>query len=193
MWSLVLVGVVAFVITNLDDLAVLTAFSGHASYRLREIICGQYVGFGFVVAVSVVGGVTAARLFAPYVRWLGLLPLVVGLIWLARVRYRNNRAVSSAPIAVGSTSWSRTGLVASIGITDGGDNIAVYVPLFAVLTPGETGIIVGIFLVCAGLWVGFAAWLAARPTLAAWLDGYDDLIVPVVLIAIGLVIVAGVL
>lgn len=192
MLSLLSIAVVAFVVTNLDDLVVLTAFCGHERYRLREILLGQYLGFGLLVAVSLVGGVGAARYFAESVRWLGILPIVVGLVWYVRARERSGSDASIRQVAVGSNAKSRTMIVAGVGFTDGADNIAVYVPLFAVFGLVETTLVAGIFLGAAGLWVLFARWLASQPLLATHLEKYGDIALPVILIGLGVVILAGI-
>ena len=191
MLSLVSLAIVAFVVTNLDDLVVLTAFSGHEQYRFREVLLGQYLGFGLLVAVSLVGGVGAATLFGDEVRLLGVLPVVVGVGWYARAR-RQTAGESRDQLVDGSNSVARIGLVAGVGLTDGADNVAVYVPLFAILEPGETVVVVGTFLIAAGGWVVFARWLSNRPLLSERLEAYGDVVVPVVLIGLGLVILMAV-
>lgn len=191
MLTLVLIAVVAFVVTNLDDLVVLSAFCGHERYRLREILLGQYLGFGTLVGVSVVGGVGAATLLTDHVRWLGLLPLVVGVYWYANAR-RSDGDAPSRRIETQSSARTRAGLVAGIGITDGADNVGVYVPLFAAIEPTESTVVIVVFSVAAGVWVLFAHWLASRPPLADRLDEHSDTVVPVVLVSLGVVILADV-
>jgi cadmium resistance protein CadD (predicted permease) len=192
MLSLVSIAVIAFIVTNLDDLVVLTAFCGHERYRLREILLGQYLGFGLLVAVSLVGGVGVARFFTEYVRWLGILPIFVGVVWYLRIPDRAERGASSQQVVVGSTARSRAMVVAGIGFADGGDNIAVYIPLFAAFELADTMLVAGIFLTAAGLWVLFARWLANHPLLAARLDEYGDLVLSIVLVGLGVVILTGV-
>ncbi|MES3516733.1 MAG: cadmium resistance transporter [Natronomonas sp.] len=191
MLSLVVIAVIAFVATNLDDLAVLTAFCGHERYRFREILLGQYLGFGLLVAVSLVGGVGVARFFTEHVRWLGILPIVVGAVWYLRTRDRTERAASDRPAVAGSASRSRTMVVAGVGVADGGDNIAVYIPLFAALGLDETILVAGIFLVAAGLWVLLARWLGSRQVVAARVEAYGDVVLPLVFVGLGVVILAG--
>jgi cadmium resistance protein CadD (predicted permease) len=189
MLTLVLIAVVAFVVTNLDDLVVLTAFCGHERYRLQEILLGQYLGFGTLVGVSVVGGVGAATFLTDHVRWLGLLPITVGVYWYANAR-RSDGAASSRRPETQSSARTRAGLVAGIGITDGADNLGVYIPLFAAIEPFESTVVIAVFLLAAGVWVLFAHWLARRPLLADRLDEHSDTVVPIVLVSLGVVILA---
>lgn len=193
MLSLLVIAVIAFCVTNIDDLVVLTAFCGHERYRLREILMGQYLGFGLLVIVSLIGAIGATRYFTEYVRWLGLFPLAVGIVWLLQNGIRSDRNELNHPLGIASGPRSRAGLVASIGITDGADNIAVYVPLFTILPSHEVATVVGIFLIAAGMWVLFARWLAGRPFLVDRLNTYGDLVVPIVLVGLGVIILADVL
>ena len=192
MLSLLAIAVFAFCVTNLDDLVVLTAFNGHERFQFREILLGQYLGFGVLVALSLIGAIGATRYFTEHVRWLGLFPLAVGIIWLLQTKNQFEQEVFTHPLAFESGPNSRAGMIAGIGITDGADNIAVYVPLFAILQPQEVVSVVGIFLIAAGVWVFFARWLSERPFLVDRLHRYGDIVVPVVLMGLGIVILADV-
>jgi cadmium resistance protein CadD (predicted permease) len=188
--TVVAVAVVTFVVTNLDDLVVLTAFCSHERYRLREVLLGQYLGFGTLVAASLIAGAAVASLLEDHVRWLGLLPVGVGLLWYANAR-RGAGGPASNELPIGERPRSRIGVVAGIGIADGGDNVGVYVPLFAAVGTVEAAVVVRTFLVTAGVWVLLARWLAARPTLAGRLEEHGDVAVPAVLVGLGLAVLAG--
>ncbi len=185
--TLVWIALLAFLATNLDDLVVLTTFAGHESYSRFELLVGQYLGFGALVFASVVAGVGLAGLIAAHVRWLGIAPVVIGVHWLWRETGRSattNGATTDGPL-------TRIGTIAGVGVANGGDNIAVYVPLVAVLDHGATAFVVSVFLVVAGGWVLLADWLAGRPVLADRVGAHGDVLVPVVLIALGVSILAG--
>lgn len=185
MWTLVGIAIITFVITNLDDLVVLTSFAGHEQFDRWDVLLGQYTGFSILLLASLLGGLTATTLVDDYVQWLGILPIFVGLIWMIRMN-RNARAWND-PDANGS----RIGAVAGVGVANGADNIAVYVPLFAVLGGTETGIVVLVFLVAAGGLILVADWLSDRPVLADRLETHGDRLVPAVLIALGGAILVG--
>ena len=192
MFSLVALALIAFLITNVDDLVVLTAFCGHQRYRLQEVLLGQYLGFGLLVGVSIVAGVGVARMVESHVRWLGLLPIAVGVLWFLNTRARWGSARPRYQFGEESTALGRAGVVAGIGLTNGADNIAVYVPLFAILAPGQTMVVSAVFLLAAGLWVLFAQWVSARPPLADRLSEYGDVILPLVLVGLGMAILGDV-
>lgn len=193
MFTLLSLFVVAFIVTSLDDLVFLTAFCGYERYRFREVLVGQYVGFGVLLAVSLVGGTMVGRLFSDYARWLGLFPIVVGVAWFLRSRTHSIGTGTDHQASSNSTSWSRAGLVSGVAITDGSNNLAVYIPLFAVLEPGQTVFGVGILLSAVGIWVLIARWLADRPVLATRFEEYGSRLVSFVLVVIGVLVLTGLL
>jgi cadmium resistance protein CadD (predicted permease) len=78
--------------------------------------------------------------------------------------------------------------VAGVTLASGGDNIGVYVPVFA--TSGVGGMIVYClaFLVLVAVWCTLGRFLATHPLIAGALDRWGHVLLPVVLIGIGLVI-----
>ncbi|MFD1146089.1 cadmium resistance transporter [Saccharothrix hoggarensis] len=71
---------------------------------------------------------------------------------------------------------------------NGGDNIGVYVPVFA--TTGITGYVI-VFLVLVAVWCAAGHFFATRPAIAPTLTRWGHVLLPVVLIGIGVAILAG--
>src|SRR5579871_6674431 len=125
--------VIIFASTNVDDIFVLIGFLADPRFHLRNIAVGQYLGIGILVAVSVMGSLVSVVLAPDYLEWLGLLPILIGLIKLAtllRARDDNDARHHEA----GSGSIGQIASIAVVTIANGGDNIGVYAPLFAVQT-----------------------------------------------------------
>jgi cadmium resistance protein CadD (predicted permease) len=187
--DLVLAAVGMFAVTNIDDMLVLAVFFGLAAGSrpaALQIVLGQYLGFGAIVAVSVLGAVGAGLLPEHLIPYLGLLPLLLGLraAWKI-VRPDDDDAPAFKKVGFGQ--------VAAVTFANGGDNIGVYVPVFAVAgIGGMTGYIV-VFLVGVAAWCAAGWFLAGRPLVAKALSRWGHLILPVVLIGIGLVILADAL
>jgi cadmium resistance protein CadD (predicted permease) len=78
--------------------------------------------------------------------------------------------------------------VAAVTFANGGDNIAVYVPVFT--TAGTGGIVVYtvVFLILLAVWCLAALFVATRPLAADALARWGNVVLPVVLIGLGLVI-----
>jgi cadmium resistance protein CadD (predicted permease) len=85
-----------------------------------------------------------------------------------------------------STEWGRfTGAETRANC---GDNIGVYVPVFTNIGAGGTAVYCVVFLVLVGVWCAAGRFVATRPVIAGPLGRWGHLLLPVVLIAVGLLI-----
>ncbi|HZZ48227.1 MAG TPA: cadmium resistance transporter [Pseudonocardia sp.] len=182
-----------FAVTNIDDIVVLALFFGRAGHRHRAVpvVAGQYLGIAAILVLSVAGALGAGQLPPSAVPYLGILPLVLGLraAWRAWRERRNHGDTGSGDRAgeSGPVVGERVGVldVATVTLANGGDNIGVYVPVFAVAGAGGLIIYVVVFLVGVGLWCVAGWFVATRPVVAGALARWGHLVLPVVLIAIG--------
>lgn len=187
-WALLCRAAAMFAVTNVDDMVVLAVYFGQAAgsrAAATRVVIGQYLGFAGILAVSVAGALGADLLPEKAIPYLGLLPLVLGLrAALAVWRHRGVEEPPPPASARGAGVWQ----VAAVTFGNGGDNVGVYVPVFAVAGLGGMSAYVAVFVVGVALWC-VAGWLfAGRPTVARVLARWGHLILPVVLIGIGLVI-----
>jgi cadmium resistance protein CadD (predicted permease) len=170
-----------FAVTNVDDLVLLALFFARAR-SVWPVVLGQYLGFAAILVVAVLGALGANLLPEAVRPWLGLLPLALG-IKAAWQLWRSDEDDSPVP---------EPGVLAVAGVTlaNGGDNIGVYVPVFA--TTGRLWVFVAVFLVLVGVWCAAGKFFATRPVVAHALARWGHYVLPVVLIVIGvLVIVEG--
>ena len=167
----------AFAATNIDDLLVLMLLFGQAEDRLsrRKICLGQLLGIGFLTAVSAVCAVGLGMVAQRHLRWLGLVPILLGLraIW-------NREEEADAPSAVGVLA------TAMLTVANGGDNVGVYIPLFAGYTPGRLLVCAGVFAGMTLLWCLLGSRLAALPRVGETIRRYKAVLVPAVFILLGL-------
>jgi cadmium resistance protein CadD (predicted permease) len=138
----------------------------------------------------VVGALGAGLLPGDLIAYLGLLPLLLGIRAAWRVwRERHDEAADTHQSPSAATPGAPTALtVAGVTLANGGDNIGVYVPVFA--TTNTAGLITycAVFLVMVGIWCALGLYLATRPMVANALARWGHILLPVVLIAIGLLI-----
>ncbi len=122
----------AFVGTNIDNGLVTTAQLATAPpHRVRRIVAGQYTGFVIIVALAAAGAAVLVELPLWAVGLLGLVPIGLGLRGLVVLwRHRGRPAEHRDPIGGGYFS------AALITVGNGGDNLAVYIPLFRQAGPG---------------------------------------------------------
>jgi cadmium resistance transport/sequestration family protein len=181
----------AFIATNLDDIVVLTLFFVrlNVNFRVRQIVLGQYLGFTAILLMSLPGYWGGMLLPEAWIGLLGLLPIAIGLRQLWGTQF--DEAVQTVSVAAKPSSWplsSQTYQVAAVTLANGGDNIGVYVPLFANSSLTELLVIWSTFFALIGLWCLLAFYLAHHPLLAPKLTRYGAALVPYLLIGLGLFI-----
>jgi cadmium resistance transport/sequestration family protein len=197
-----LTGISAFAATNIDDIVILMLFFAQvgSTFRPRHIIAGQYLGFLGLIVASLPGFFGGFLIPRPWLGWLGLIPIGIGLYDLFRK--------DSDETSIQTISNSRRDLptaqpmrspfvhlfnpqvyrVAGVTFANGGDNIGIYVPLFASSTPPQLGVILGTFFILIGVWCALARQLTRHPLVAKALTRYGKRIVPFVLIGLGVFI-----
>ena len=188
-----LAGPLAFLVTDIDDLFVLVAFFADAAIRPRHVVVGQYAGIAFLLAVSGLAMLFRLVVPVPVIGLLGFLPLVLGIkeaVELARSRRGDDDDPRRASPAVGPEApplERRPGIlgVAMVTVANGGDNIAVYAPLFASSTPARAAGMAGIFLAMTGLWLGLAWFTVHNPLFGRHLQRWGRFLLAPVLILLG--------
>ncbi len=77
-----------------------------------------------------------------------------------------------------------------ITVSNGGDNIGIYTPLFANTTLPQLLIILAVFYVMLGVWCLVGYFITRQTHIAHVLNHYSHFIVPFVLIALGIFIMS---
>jgi cadmium resistance protein CadD (predicted permease) len=170
-----LAGAAAFVATNVDDLFLLVAWFAAGRMSARDIVAGQYLGIGALFAASAAASAVSLVVPEGWLRWLGVLPLLLGVKLLIGSREKNEKASEAPGVAA----------VTAVTIANGADNIAVYVPLFANHSAQAIMLMAAAFAVLLWLWCVAARWLVHHPGAGAPLRRYGPGLVPWVLMALG--------
>ena len=129
--------------------------------RARRIAAGQVVGFAVLVAVAAAAAAVLFEFSTAVVGLLGLVPLAIGLrglVGLARGHADGEGGATRPPAhhgaaGAGARSPSERAVgrsltaAALVTIAAGGDNLAVYIPLFRVGGGTNVGAVVAVFVV----------------------------------------------
>lgn len=187
-WTLQAIGL--FMATNIDDIIVLSLFYARGAGQrgtTAKILGGQYLGFGAILAAAVLVAL-GARTFLPeeVIPYFGLIPLFLGLLAAWRV-WRGDDDDDDDEGKVSGKSLSVL-TIAAVTFANGGDNIGVYVPVFA--TVGTAGIVAYsvVFLALVAVLVAAARFVATRKPIAEVLERWEHVLFPIVLIGLGIVI-----
>ena len=177
-----------FAVTNVDDIVILALFfaqgAGHRG-STRNIALGQYLGFTAILAVAVAAAFGATFLPDAAVPYLGLLPLGLGIKAAVQAwRHRHDTDEERSAADGGPKALA----VAAVTFANGGDNIGVYVPVFATAGVGGMSVYVVVFLGLVAVWIAAGRYFATRPVVARALSRWGHIVLPVVLIGLGLLI-----
>ena len=185
MFSLIGQAAGTFVVTNVDDVVLLAVFFGRATTRgdVVRVVVGQYLGFAAILAVSVAGALGVGLLPERVLPYLGLLPLSLGL-YLGWQLWRERGDVDDEPADLAPAVWA----VAAVTFANGGDNLGVYVPVFAAVGTSGLVVYVLVFLALVAVSCVLGRYVATRAVIARALARWGHLVLPVVLIAIGVLI-----
>ncbi len=184
-----------FVATNVDDIFLLAVFFADRSIKRRAVVVGQFVGIGALVGASWLAARLALAIPEGWVALLGLAPLLLGVLGLISL-LRGSPADDDSDEAmenrgrVGQRSWySQVLAVTAVTVASGGDNLAVYIPLFA-RDPTAIPVHIAAFTVLTGLWCVLGYYLVNNPLVGNAVR-HAHVALPFVLIALGLYILSG--
>lgn len=197
----IIAGVTSFAATNIDDIVISMLFFAqvNATFRPRHIVVGKYLGFTALIAASLPGFFGGLIVPKAIIGLLGLVPIAIGISHL--VKTENDRdelqavsgefkcqSNSSAVSKLANLFNAQTLNVAAVTVANGGDNIGIYLPLFASNDLPSLALILAVFSVMVGVWSYVAYRLTRQRAIAKILTRYTQAIVPFVLIGLGIFI-----
>ena len=177
----ILAGITAYIGTNIDDMFINMLLFSTSKNKKDDlaIMLGKYIGTGVLMAVSVAIGMGAKAVIGNWVRLLGIVPL-----YMAVKRLRDNSEETDDVNVSGNYMLSS----AAITIASGGDNIGVYVPLFAGMGAGQLVTVAVIFSIMTLLWCLLGKRLTVMPAIKNTIEKYSHIITPAVYICLGIYI-----
>jgi cadmium resistance protein CadD (predicted permease) len=200
----VLIGASAAFATTFDDNLYLTAFFGKVNHTFhpRHIIIGEFVGFTTLVMASLPGFFGGLVLPEAWVGLLGILPIIIGISHLMS-REEEEDTVQAVSVNFGhevKTQRHKKSLIATlkdpqtyrvsaVTIANGGNNIGIYVPLFASSSFPNLAVILCVCYLAIGLWCFLSYNLTRNPIMASVMTRYGRKVFPFVLIYLGLSII----
>jgi cadmium resistance protein CadD (predicted permease) len=192
--SELLIAIIAFASTNVDDLLLLSSLFIDSDLRAGSVVVGQFIGMSLLVLISILAAHFMATIPPAWICLLGLFPLCLGILRLEKVPRK--RSAKPAPDLKESefvgieqlrVPWMNSGaaLATLLTLANGGDNLSVYIPLFAVQR-AFVPLYVTVFGVMTVIWCFFAYLLTHHHLFRDKLKRYARIIVPWILIALGM-------
>lgn len=162
-------------------------FFGNRKFSAREIIVGQFLGIGTLIAVSLALSLIGLVVGRAYIGFFGLIPIYLGLKGVISL-FKKSEEEDENPVR-DSSGKNNVMVVCGVTIANGGDNVGIYVPLFAALEWGHKFIMISVFLIMTGVLCITARYLTRHPFVAKGIERYGHLVTPFVLILLGVFII----
>jgi cadmium resistance protein CadD (predicted permease) len=177
-----------FAATNIDDAVVLVVLNVASQAggvpRRWQIWAGQYLGFTVIVLVSFTAALGLRVVPVEWVGLLGLIPLLLGIRGLLKlVRTLRDEDPDPPVMATGLLS------VVAVTVANGGDNIALYTPVFRIIGVADAALTLAVFAVCTALWCLAGQLAVSHQRVIEMLQRSSRWLVPVVFVVLGCYIV----
>lgn len=185
-----LVGAGLYASTNIDDIFLTMAFFSDARLDRRAVVLGKFAGIGGLTLVSIVAAACTLAVPPAWVALLGLVPLAGGIKGLWELRRGaggdGDDGIKRAPPSM----MSQVLTVAGVTAANGGDNIGVYVPVFA-KNLATVPAYIAVFAAMTIVWCVGGYLLVSHRLVAGTMRRVMKPLLPVVLIVLGLWILSG--
>jgi cadmium resistance protein CadD (predicted permease) len=203
--SAIATGAAVALATTFDDNIYLTSFFGRVSrtFRPRHVVVGEFLGLTILISISLVGYFVGMVVSDMWVGLLGVLPIMIGIHQLMGKEDDEDsdviEEVEKVHTEVGrprikQSLWStirdpKTHRVTAVHVSNGGNNVAVYIPLFASSSLPSLGVILTMCYITIGFWCFCSYNLTRFPGISVLIARYGRKIAPFVLIYLGLSII----
>jgi cadmium resistance protein CadD (predicted permease) len=183
--GLLVAGITAFVASNIDDTFVLIVLFLTPNLLPHHVITGQFVGIALLVLISSLASLLALAIPVFAIGLMGLIPIIIGIKKLSdlneepETKEQNIKKVSTSILSV-----------AAITISNGGDDIGAFTPLFAKYnTVNEVSITVILFMIMTIIWCVVTYYFIRHPIIASHVSPISRIISPFALIGLGIYII----
>lgn len=206
--EIVKIAVATGIATTFDDNIYLTGFFSEVNRTFRpvHVVVGELVGFTALVSVSLLGFLLGLIIPPIYIGLLGMLPILIGVRNLLTLNRDNERETAdrkvnlrrnarfhgfaSRRLSLGQVFSDRqTYKVSAVTISNGGNNLGIYIPLFANSTVAQLAVIIPICYLIVCTWLFLSYNLTRQPGIAVVLSRYASKLFPFVLMWLGLRII----
>jgi len=193
----ILKAISAFVATNLDDIIILMLFFSRvkSGVKAKHIVAGQYFGFLVIIVASLPGFFGGLIVPKAWIGLLGLVPVAMGIMSLVKPKEDESQIqnvtedlAKKNPMA--GLFHPQIYQMAAITFANGGDNISIYVSLFASLSWVQLLITLVTFLVMIAIWCSLGFWLVSHGNIAKFIEEFGHRFIPFIFIALGIYIMA---
>lgn len=187
-----MLAVLIFVSCNIDGLLLLMVLLCTPAFPVKSVLVAQFLSQSILILISVALARLALTISPAYIGLAGLLPITLGTLKLFdRHRLRCEEPADQQSSATGKMPYHAVGSATVLSLSNGGDNLSVYVPVFTVHPPSVVLFMSIVFLVMTAIWCFIAWYLAHHPLIGRVISQYSQALLPWNMIALGIYVLSG--
>ena len=190
------IAIAVYASTNIDDLLILAVFFADPQVRIGAVVAGRFLGLAVLVLASATAALLAMAVPGEWIALLGLVPLALGLRLLPALFDRGGDSTEETQEALAGEHqpdrhgfFSQSVTVAGVTLANGGDNLGIYIPLFAT-APQTIVTYVVVFAVMTAVWCALGYLMVNNPLIGDRIRRHGHVLLPLVLIGLGLYILS---
>ena len=190
------IAIAVYASTNIDDLLILAVFFADPQVRIGAVVAGRFLGLAVLVLASATAALLAMAVPGEWIALLGLVPLALGLRLLPALFDRGGDSTEETQEALAGEHqpdrhgfFSQSVTVAGVTLANGGDNLGIYIPLFAT-APQKIVTYVVVFAVMTAVWCALGYLMVNNPLIGDRIRRHGHVLLPLVLIGLGLYILS---
>ena len=184
--NIIALSTMAFISANTDGMIIAIAYLTDPNYDSKNILFGQIIGFWVLTIASLI--LAQSLFFIPKesAKWLGIIPIIVGLVKL--LKYSSKEIVKPASMPASGRQIQE---ISILTVATGADDVVAYTPIFATRTLHDIGILSIVFVVMTIIWWMLAKWLADHGIIRRIVSRGGPVLVPLLIIIMGIIIISG--
>ncbi len=186
--TIITVSVLAYLATNMDNFAILTAL--FAKYRgdTASVLVGHLLSVAATLAIAGLIGEAANAVSVQYLGYLGIVPIAMGVFWIYRWFYPANAEEPAVPIRGGRAATLATFLTL---MSSSSDTLLTQAIVFAD-TAAQIDWLIGVSVfLFATLLAVLAVYGVRHPRVGPVIEPYAVRIAPLIMIVVGVYVLAN--
>ena len=173
--------ITTFAATNIDDAFLLTLFFAR-KIPARRIVVGQYIGFAAILGLAVLCVWGALAMPHRWIHFLGMLPLAIGVKRLMQAPRFDSKE--------GDVGTESVASIALLTMSNGADNISVYVPFF-IIDRAKLWLILMVYATLVAVWCLVGRWLGHHSVILRSVERWGHWVAPMIFVGLGIYILTS--
>ncbi len=186
--TIITVSVLAYLATNMDNFAILTALFAKFRSDGSSVLMGHLLSVGATLLVASLIGEAVNVVPVQYLGYLGIVPIAMGVFWIFRWFYPAAVKDHAAPIRGGRAAMLVTFLAL---LSNSSDTMLTQAIVFADTSAALDWIIAGTVFAIATLLAGLASYGVRHPRVGPVIETHAARIAPFIMIAVGVYVLAN--